>query len=141
MEWREPVPAPSIPPADVLAPVVPVLHVHPQELTRPFLAVTNICPGCFINPDGMRIIELSDQETALEIRYHPNITRGTVGFEPSRVVLRKFHFDRFQSALLGIAYGNFLSCVSSLCVLHFLLQALFQSVALPAAIDDVRFVG
>ena len=61
--------------------------------------------------------------------------------EPGCVVLRELHIDRFQPALLGIAYCSFHACVSSLCALCFLIETLLQPVALPTAIDDVCLMG
>lgn len=126
---------------DAIPPAAPLLLVNPQELPCLFLAIVNITPGCFIDPDRICIIEFTDQETTFKIRYPVNVTRFSTVIEPGCIVVREFHSDGFQSAFLGIVYCNVHNDIALLCELRLLIEALLQPVTLPAAVDDVGLMG
>ncbi len=75
------------------------------------------------------------------IRYPEYITSIPTRPEPGRIVIRKRDINRLQSAFLWIVYGDTHALCFLSSALSFFHDALFQSIAIPIAIDDMRFVG
>ena len=119
----------------------PGLLVQSHQLACFSLVIAKISPRYIINPERVRIIEVTDQDAAIKIRYPGDITSILTVPEPGRIVIRKLDINRLQSAFLWIVCCNFHAlCVLS-SALSFFHDALFQSIAIPIAIDDMRFVG
>jgi hypothetical protein len=84
-----------------------VLLVHPPELSRSFLAISNVGSRCFVDPNRTCIAELADQKTAFKVRYPVNVARIPVFIEPGCVVVGEFDGDGFEFAFLGVVHCSF----------------------------------
>jgi len=126
-EFHKPLPPPTY---------WPSLFVLMSELFCLFLVIANIRSRYIVDPDRMSVIEFSNQNPPVKVRDHADITGGPVLVEPCRVFFGKRYVDSFVLAFLWIVNSYFHKLPS----FPFFLEALFEPIAVPWAVDDMGFM-